>query len=350
MTRRRRDASSPGRVIARRMLPVAGVTAILVGAALVNEPDGDDARSATSAPAPTTTVGLPEEVDAILLGVAGELEPLLRARAGWIDGTVDQETYGAEVAARLPAIIAAGRELATFEGAGVDTTALDLYGRSMDLYAESLRVDIVATSFRPGSAAPLQGQLQLLGTRLRVLADRVYDRGHARVAGIPAGDGSVEVRLPDDVPDWVVDGQAPGPPLAPDPPPADSDPGQRQDERPEQPEDAWVASVAAAGIPDDQALAAAMMDDDPTALAALADAFVAVEQVLRAGADPEGGRERATVVRLALLVYADAARAAQSGILAPADHRDGLLAVAARLAEIGDELWDPALPARGTTR
>jgi hypothetical protein len=180
-------------------------------------------------------------------------------------------------------------------------------------------------------AGDLRTQLDLMAKRLRALADRVFDRGHALVK--PAlgekPDPNVDIRLPEEVPNWAAEGLAPGPPLD-DPPPAPSEePQLRQASRPEQPRAQWLAAVEALHPPKPTL-------DSPKETAR---ALVAAAERLRSVPDPAGDREEGARIRLALLVQADGARAAQAG----------LGDVARRLLVVGDRLWSgPGLPERSS--
>ena len=128
-------------------------------------------------------------------------------------------------------------------------------------------------------------------------------------------DPNVEVRLPEEVPDWVAEGLAAGPPLDDPPPPAAANPPLRQKTRPEESEGTWIAAVQRMAIPSDAALARAIDGRDTAALRTVAGLLVRFSEQLRAEPDPKGGRETSARVRLSLLVDADAARAAQVAAL-----------------------------------
>jgi len=105
--------------------------------------------------------------------------------------------------------------------------------------------------------------------------------------------------------------------------------------------------VAAAGIPTAGAEVAAIEGTSLSAARAVADSLNAASKTLTADPDPTNGRSVSARVRLALLVDAEAARAAEGADLAPAQ-ASALRGVAHDLAAIGDGLWDPALGARTT--
>ncbi|MDQ1375127.1 MAG: hypothetical protein QOJ09_2465 [Actinomycetota bacterium] len=219
-----------------------------------------------------------------------------------------------------------------------DAAVRPLYRWSSQLYVEHVH-GLQAALAQP--AGPMRDQLVLLARRVRVLADRVFDRGQSRLAPFlhEAPDPNVEIHLPPEVPDWVVDGLAAGPPLDDPPPPAATEPALREDTRPTQPRRAWVVAVAAAGAPSSGELSGAITSGDQAALRALARRFADVARALAPVPDPADrhGRDDAAQVRLSLLVSGEAARAAQAG----------LGDVARRLLVIADRVWAvPGLPRR----
>lgn len=218
----------------------------------------------------------------------------------WLAGELTDEDYGQEL--RLARQDAAQ--------ALADVSALPAHpARAFYLATATLylvHVDTHAASIRHEH----REQVALLARRLRELADRIFDRGHVLVDpdAFEGGD-DVTINLPEEVPDWVAEGLAPGPPLEPSPPPPPADtPPLRQATRPVQPEADWLAAVAAAGAPDELDLGGDV--------AAQARAYVAAAEALRDEPDPDvdGGRERSAILRLGWLVKADAARAQQLGL------------------------------------
>jgi hypothetical protein len=288
------------------------------------------------------------EADVAFRPVTGGLLQLLRDGAEWragrradadmaglVDRLIPRFAGGAGKLAELPVLQSAPRAKALLEG-------------SVQLYTDCLRVTAVALR----EQGDLRAQLDLLGQRLRILGDRVYDR--ARVAvdpkaleSLPAG--GVDLRLPSDVPNWADAGLAAGPPLAAATAVGAEFPAERERSRPEQPEEGWRRAVEAAGIPPVSDLVRAITTGETDALDGLAARLEQTAAALAAVPDPPNGRERAATVRLSLLVHAEAARAARAAALVTADpgrDRPALLAVARRLVLIGDGLWDPALPER----
>src|SRR5205814_1626000 len=126
-----------------------------------------------------------------------------------------------------------------------------LYERTAELYVETARAYQVMTDTPAGD---LRTQVELLARRLRLLADRVFDRGQTVIGpylGREAPSKDVEIRLPEEVPMWADEGMAAGPPLDDPPPAAAASPPLRQETRPEQSEAAWREDVRRAGAPSD---------------------------------------------------------------------------------------------------
>jgi hypothetical protein len=184
----------------------------------------------------------------------------------------------------------------------------------------------------PTPAGDLRTQLDLLARRVRALADRVFDRGHALVKpklGEKDDNPDVDIRLPEEVPNWVADGLAPGPPLDDPPPPPSTEPQLRQPTRADQPRDQWIAVLKALDLPPPSL-------DNPQATAR---SLIAAVEKLRTTPDPKGDREESARIRLSLLIDADAARSAQAG----------LAEIGRRLLIVADQLWTgPGLPARSS--
>jgi hypothetical protein len=111
---------------------------------------------------------------------------------------------------------------------------------------------------------------------------------------------------------------------------------------------AWSAAVRATPVPSAADLAAAIDAGDADALRTLARRYVAAAEQLRTTPDPRGQREKSAVTRLALLVAADSARAAQASTLLEGDGGQALRDVGRRLALVADRLWPSDLGPRRT--
>lgn len=250
----------------------------------------------------------------------------------WRDGEKPSEEFAADLQRSLDAFTATRARLAAVRAAPSSALTRALYLHSADLYIETAHTYATATALPPDD---LRTQLDLLARRLRELADRIFDRGRVALhldRSLPAG---VEVNEPEEVPSWVAEGLAAGPPLDVTPGPAATTPPLRRASRPEEPLAAWRRDVAAAGVPTTAALQRALDGADAGQLATIARAFLAAAETLRDRPDPAGDRERSARFRLGLLVSADGARAAQAAVLAA---RPELAAMGPRLVAIGAAL------------
>jgi hypothetical protein len=236
-----------------------------------------------------------------------------RTRA-WLAGERTAEEFTADLAIAIGEVELVADRVAALRAFPPDARVAPLYRWSAQLYVEYVHL-LQAALAAPDPA--LRGQLELAARRVRVLADRIFDRGQARVEPFlhEKPNPDVVINLPPEVPDWVVEGLAAGPPLDDPPPPRSDTPALREEHRPTQPRAAWAAAVGAAGAPATDELAAAIEAGDSVRLRDLGRRFDTVARALAAVADPEGrhGREDAAQLRLALLVDAEAARAAQAG-------------------------------------
>ena len=197
----------------------------------------------------------------------------------------------------------------------LDPFVAPLYQWSTKLYVEYVRALEGALAQPPG---PMRDQLVLLAGRVRVLADRIFDRGQARLTPFlhEAPNPDVVIQLPPEVPDWVADGMAAGPPLDDPPGPPAETPAMREETRPTQSRKAWAAAVLSAGIPSQIDLDSALTVPDQAALRTIANRCATIARDLGAVADPPGrhGRDDAAQVRLGVLVTGEAARAGQAGL------------------------------------
>jgi hypothetical protein len=216
-----------------------------------------------------------------------------------------------------------------------------------DLYVETARIYGIAVE--PGAEA-LRGQLNIAAKRVRTLGDRIYDRG--RVVLDPSfyapTSQDVEVRPPTEVPDWVAEGMAAGPPLAAEPGPPAATPPVREATcsksvkapcREEQSKKKWESRVKDAGFPQATEVAQALETADPVKLGELAATYETKTRELMAGPDPKGDRERAAAVGIALLTNGEAARLGQAAAMLPeGEPRNRLKAVARRSLVLGDDV------------
>jgi hypothetical protein len=288
-----------------------------------------------------------EELIGAFRPMAADLSALMRNSDAMKAGAYPADQLGADLESSLPNFVSSRELVAALPELRRAPGARELYLQAARLHLEFLRVH--RASVRP-PIDPLKSELDLLGRRLRVLADRVYDRAgevaEPRVATPTVG--AVEFRALDEVPRWETEGLAAGPPLAH--PSAPSVDPSSAPSRSRKSHENWLAQVREVPIPAASRLGAAIESDDVEALEGLAVEFATAERLLRATPRPSAAAGRRTaVLQLGLLVDSEAARAAHAAGLTGDDKvKRPLLAVARRLALIGDRLWDPALGTRSS--
>jgi len=263
-------------------------------------------------------------------GIAQRVTDLANGAHDWLAGTMSPADFKARLDDDLTAFGAARDAVAKLRPFPYDKRVTVIFGRTTALYVDTVRVYEAALSVPAGD---VRTQYDLLARRLRLLGDRVFDRGQALVDAhlhdTPTPD--VDIRRPEEVPNWVAEGLAAGPPLDAAPPPASSQPQLRQATRPQQARTAWLKAVTNAAAPTADDVRAAIDSADSARLADLASRLVGAAEKLRNVPDPKGDREESARYRLSLLVLADAARTAQ---LNPS-----MADVARDVVAAGDHLW-----------
>lgn len=222
----------------------------------------------------------------------------------WLAGERPTEAYRTELADREVQFGEVRDRLAELRDYPYDDKVVGLYRQSAALYAQVVEVYQAMVETPPGDA---RTQLDLHARRVRILADRVFDRGHTLVKpklNEPERP-DLDVRLPVEVPVWVEEGIAPGPPIADAPAAPTKAPQLRERTRPRQERDDWLDAVDRA-LPKDRAGATATVAES------------AARQIWGLP-DPDGDREESARAALSLLIDAEAARAAQLGLPGVAD-------------------------------
>jgi len=328
-------------------VPVVAIlaAALALGAAAFSIPRLTSHRSHSSG-----TVGLARRNELFIAfkPLADDLTEVLESRRSWREGQATKLDFALTLDAKRPAFENVRTDIVELRLANSSDRSLDLYVEASQLYLEMVRTLRVAVADVPEQLAL---ELDRSASRIRTLADRIYDQ--AKSAGTPRPQTKVtaaheEYRLTTEVPDWVDEGLAAGPPLADPPAPASESPALREDNRPQQPERKWLDAVRVAGIPDAATLARAIDALDVATLRSVADAMAGAVNRLRSVPDPaRGGRARSAVLNLGLLVHEEAARIGQgAGLIADVAVSARLADVARRLALIGDDLWDGAFGPR----
>ena len=353
---KRRGRPSPNQGV---KVVAAVVVPLLVAVALVGLVAANEGGESSTAPSTTTTVTASPEAQAFqaradeaFKALGDAIQTFLPKAQEFEGGKLTSADFKAVVDAALPELVKSRDAVAALEEYEPDPAVNRYFFDAAQLYVEMARVYGVAVD---PAADPFRAQLNLAARRLRTLGDRIYDR--ARVVlepgfyATPTPD--VEVRPPTEVPDWVAEGMAAGPPLAEPPGPAAGSPPVREatcDEgvpppcREEEPVKKWVSRVKETGFPQPSEVVQALDAADAARLGELAGRYEALTRALRAAPDPEGERERAAVLGLGLLTDGEAARLGQAAALLPeGDARARLMAVARRTLVMGDNLLEPDL-------
>lgn len=350
-----RPSDKQGLKVAAAVIAPLLVAAGLI--ALVNANDDGDSSSSTASS--TTTVTASKEaldfqgkVDEAFKALGDAIKVFLPKANEFETGKVTPADFKGSVDLALPEFVKSRDAVAALEKYKKDPAINGYFLDAADLYVEVARIYGVAVD---PAADPLRAQLNIAARRLRTLGDRIYDRG--RVVLDPSfyapSSQEVELRPPNEVPDWVAEGMAAGPPLAETPPPPAATPPVREVTcgkdipepcRAEESTKKWESRVKKAGFPQPPDVVRALEAGDPAKLAELAASYEAKTRTLMAGADPKKDRERAAVTGLGLLTDGEAARLGQVAALLPAgEPRNRLLAVARRVLVVGDGLLESTL-------
>lgn len=332
------------------------VAAALIAAMAANDDDGDGSPTAVST---TTTVTASPGAQAFQAKVDEAFRPLGDAIRTFLPkaqefeaGKVPPADFKGAIDAALPEFVKSRDAVAALEPYKPEPAINTYFLHAADLYVETARIYGVAVD---PAADPLREQLNIAAKRLRTLGDRIYDRGRTVLdpSFYAPSSAEVEVRPPTEVPDWVAEGMAAGPPLADTPGPPSTSPPVREPTcgkgvpepcREEVSEKKWSGRVKDAGFPQAPEIVRALEAGDAARLGELAATYEAKTRELMAGADPKGDRERAAVMGLGLLTDGEAARLGQAAALLPAgEPRNRLLAVARRTLVVGDDLLEAEL-------
>lgn len=351
-----RPPSNQGLKVAAAVVAPLVVAIGLIALVAANSDGGGGSPPASST---TTTVTISKAAKTFQTKVDDAFKPLGDAIKVFLPKTQDFEAgkvtpadFKGSVGQALPEFVKARDAVAKLAKYKPDASVNRDFVDAADLYVEVARLYGVAAD--PASD-PLRAQLNVAARRLRTLGDRIYDRGRAVLdpTFYAAPSQDVELRPPTEVPDWVAEGMAAGPPLAGAPgPPAASPPireatcaaGVAPPCRAEESQSKWESRVRKAGFPQPPDLVRALEAAGAARLGELAGTYEAKVRTLRTGPDPKGHRERAAVVGLGLLTDGEAARLGQAAALLPAgDARTHLLAVARRAVVVADGLLQPGL-------
>lgn len=243
--------------------------------------------------------------------LANRIALMEQQRSQFANGSVSGPEYALELGQSesvMASSLSMARRLPPYPGAQLVDP---LYVASASLYVEAVKGELAAAGLPAGE---LRDQAMLIATRLRELADRTFDQGRVLTtqglepSGVPAGS---DVVLPAEVPDWVPEGLAAGPPLAPAPPPAAKYPPSREGaRRPTEEAGRWSSSVRALHVPSPADVAAQLPEASVSGLSLLAQRLQTDSDRIGAMPDPAAkfGREESVRRRLAILIEAEACR------------------------------------------
>lgn len=339
----------------RRAVAGAAVVALILGAGCSRGEDdadvaGEEARLPGQAASVTDTTRQAAEqwdkrAEAAYAGFGRAVRRLVETAREWTAGQRPTDVFASDVRETEGTFVHTRDAVKGLPRLAFAPEVSDLYGASARLYLEWSRVYEVALSADPLSD-DLRLQLTRTAERLRLLADRTFDRARALLVPHLEQQTSedVEVRLPDEVPDWASEGLAPGPPLEDAPPTPASGPRTRQAERPEQSFEDWLAAVESQRVTNGLQLAEMIETGDVNWLRDEARRLVAAAEHLRGVPDPKGGgRELSARLRLTLLIHADSARLTQAAaLIADPGQADAARSIARRVAAAGDLVWPRA--------
>lgn len=250
--------------------------------------------------------------------LATEVATMVNGQADFKAGKLSANDLAGRLTTVSSSFVAARDKVSGLPPFPLSALVKPLYVRAAQLYVEAVRLLRQEVTLPPG---PLADQTALAVARVRELGDRVFDRGRVVVDGFLRQPTSpdVEVRLPEEVPEWGPEGLAAGPPLeAVPPPPRAAVAPTRQATRPTEASSRWRHAVQSVPTPSAPAVAAAIAAPDATQLRDLADRLQTAVDRLGIEPDPAGagGREESARFRLALLLREEATRVAQLAALA----------------------------------
>ncbi len=274
--------------------------------------------------------------------VAKQLPDVAHHVEQWRRREVPAVQVDAELGALRAAYTEALRGLANLPPLPATAAVVPLYRSSLELGPAWVDVTRAAVAARAG---PTADQLYLSGRRLRELADRVFDRGHLLLEPLigPRATPGVEIVRPPAIPDWVVEGLAPGPPIA-DPSPTPTDRPLPQGAGNTQRRATWISGLFGVLEPPRPAdLTAAAARGDTVQLIELADRLDAAAFKMRGVPDPldreTGTRADPQTRVLAALRFLIDAEAARLLALGPRD-------IAHAVLRAGQPVWVRDLPPR----
>ena len=297
--------------------------------------------SATVSPAPADSAPTTSasQVRSWYRTIVTDLSPLqadllagLNAAQSWQQGSESGATARRALTRAIPTLEAVEHNVASLAPLSGYAGVRSDYAAAVELYLESFRVEQAATELPTG---PLVTQLQRSYQRIRELGDVTFDQGTAQLApDLGSTVAGADTAAAAHIPVWSTVALAPGEPLVSSwPDTTTAAPGTQS-------MSGWSAAVARSDLPTQSSVRRALIRKAPTSasLARLADALVRAETAVSAIAPPAGSTQTAQLLRLGLLVDAEAALAAEARVQSRSASSGALGQIASALQSIGATL------------
>lgn len=269
--------------------------------------------------------------------VVGDLAPLqsslvngLEAASGWQQGSESGSSAGRVIMRDLPSLEEARAGVEQQKALPGYPEAKAEYADAIGLYVEAFELELAATEVKPG---PLVAQLQRSFERIRELGDVTFDQGTTDLAPLLGSSiAGADVAASTHVPDWTTLGLAPAAPLLSAWEGTTTQPSGTQSDA------AWAAVVTRDGAPSQASLRKAVSGRPPAGK--LTDFVEAVDraELLSSVPVPTGEPQASDLLRLGLLVDAEAVLADEASDLSRNEPARSFAAVATTLVSIGADL------------
>jgi hypothetical protein len=317
------------RMVHRRRLPVWSATVVMIGALCVSVSPASAAVPVSAATAQSWYQSVVADLSPLQSSLIGGLQ----AVASWQAGHESAAKVGQEIETDLPQLGTALDNVSRLAPLPGYPEAKANFVDGVNLYVQSFSVIRAATQVR---SAPLVKQLQRASTRIRELGDTTFDEGTAAIAKLlgssMTGD---DVHAATQIPDWSSVSLAPGAPLVSHWKGTLAQPALTQSAA------GWAVAIARSGAPTQ---ASVRHDVGPShhvsaaQLASLAEASDQAEVVLSRSPGLTGHPQASALVRIALLVDAEAVLAREASELCASTPAAELTQVAGALASVGGSL------------
>jgi hypothetical protein len=289
------------RMVPRRRLLMTSLFIAISGACYVT-------AIPASAAAPTS----PAAAQTWFQSVSAELSPLqssliggLQAESSWQIGHETSVKVRRQMDLDLPVLKSALADLSDLAPLPGFPEAKANFVDGVSLYVQSFSVIRAATFVR---SAPMVKQLQRASTRIRELGDVTFDQGTAEIADLLGSSGLAgdDVQAATQIPDWSAEGLAPAAPLISQWKGTPSQPTRNQSAT------AWAVAIKRSGAPSQGSIGDAVSGRSSVSkalLARLANELDRAEVFLSGSPGLTGYPQASALLRLALLVDAEAALA-----------------------------------------